>query len=95
MSSRTELVGWVNDLLQISYTKIEQLGGGGAFCQIIDSIYGACARAGLSGSHFVHDGCLPDKVAKFAHAGDVPMTRVKMNAKHEYEYIANFKSTLR
>ena len=23
--------------------------------------------------------------------GDVPMTRVKMNAKHEYEYIANFK----
>jgi hypothetical protein len=40
MSSRTELVGWVNDLLQISYTKIEQLGAGGAFCQIIDSIYG-------------------------------------------------------
>ena len=23
--------------------------------------------------------------------GDVPMTRVKMNAKHEYEFIANFK----
>jgi hypothetical protein len=22
---------------------------------------------------------------------DVPMTRVKMNAKHEYEFIANFK----
>lgn len=25
------------------------------------------------------------------YSGDVPMTRVKMNAKHEYEYIANFK----
>ena len=24
-------------------------------------------------------------------AGDVPMARVKMNAKHEYEFIANFK----
>ena len=24
-------------------------------------------------------------------AGDLPMTRVKMNAKHEYEFIANFK----
>jgi hypothetical protein len=24
-------------------------------------------------------------------SGDLPMTRVKMNAKHEYEYIANFK----
>lgn len=23
--------------------------------------------------------------------GDIPMVRVKMNAKHEYEYIANFK----
>lgn len=23
--------------------------------------------------------------------GDIPMTRVKMNAKHEYEFIANFK----
>lgn len=25
------------------------------------------------------------------YPGDVPMTRVKMNAKHEYEYIANLK----
>jgi hypothetical protein len=24
-------------------------------------------------------------------AGDVPMSKVKMKAKHEYEYIANFK----
>ncbi|EIN12196.1 hypothetical protein PUNSTDRAFT_96893 [Punctularia strigosozonata HHB-11173 SS5] len=62
MASRTELLGWLNDLLQINYTKVEQCGTGGAYCQVIDSIY-----------------------------GDVPMTRVKMNAKHEYEYIANFK----
>jgi hypothetical protein len=41
MASRTELLAWVNDLLQIGYTKIEQLGGGGAFCQIINTIYGA------------------------------------------------------
>ncbi|KAI0783494.1 microtubule binding protein [Abortiporus biennis] len=60
--SRTELVAWVNDLLQINYTKIEQCGTGGAYCQIMDSIY-----------------------------GNVPMARVKMNAKHEYEFIANFK----
>jgi len=47
--SRTELVQWVNELLQVNYTKIEQLGSGAAYCQIIDSIYGAycytCAAA--------------------------------------------------
>lgn len=60
--SRTELVQWVNDLLQINYTKIEQCGSGAAYCQIIDSIY-----------------------------GDVPMSRVKMNARLEYEYLVNYK----
>jgi RP/EB family microtubule-associated protein len=60
--SRTDLLAWLNDLLQINYTKIEQCGSGGAYCQILDSIY-----------------------------GDVPMTRVKMAAKHEYEYLANYK----
>ncbi|EMD39482.1 hypothetical protein CERSUDRAFT_45712 [Gelatoporia subvermispora B] len=60
--SRTELLAWLNDLLQVNYSKVEQCGTGGAYCQIMDSIF-----------------------------GDVPMARVKMNAKHEYEFIANFK----
>ncbi|KAF9365654.1 hypothetical protein BGX34_009085 [Mortierella sp. NVP85] len=38
--SRQELVAWVNELLQLNYTKVEQLGSGDAYCQIIDSIYG-------------------------------------------------------
>ncbi|ORX85282.1 EB1 domain protein [Basidiobolus meristosporus CBS 931.73] len=38
--SRAQLLAWVNDLLQLSYTKIEQLGTGAAYCQILDSIYG-------------------------------------------------------
>ncbi|KAK9766621.1 microtubule integrity protein mal3 [Basidiobolus ranarum] len=38
--SRIELLAWVNELLQLSYTKIEQLGKGAAYCQIVDSIYG-------------------------------------------------------
>ncbi|KAI1789941.1 microtubule binding protein [Ganoderma leucocontextum] len=60
--SRTELIAWLNELLQINYTKVEQCGTGAAYCQIMDSIF-----------------------------GDIPMVRVKMNAKHEYEFIANFK----
>ena len=42
--SRTELIGWVNELLQLNYTKVEQCGTGGAYCQIMDSIYGASTR---------------------------------------------------
>ncbi|RDB15272.1 Protein BIM1 [Hypsizygus marmoreus] len=61
-ASRTDLLAWLNDLLQINYTKVEQCGSGGAYCQVLDSIY-----------------------------GDLPMNRVKMNAKHEYEFVANFK----
>ncbi|CAG8453079.1 8876_t:CDS:2 [Ambispora gerdemannii] len=60
--SRTELLAWINDLLQINYTKIEQMGTGAAHCQIFDSIF-----------------------------GDVQMNKVKFVAKHEYEYVANFK----
>ncbi|CEG63924.1 Putative Protein BIM1 [Rhizopus microsporus] len=38
--SRTELLAWVNDLLQVNYTKVEQAGTGAAYCQIMDSIFG-------------------------------------------------------
>ncbi|KAL7414490.1 calponin homology domain-containing protein [Mrakia frigida] len=38
--SRTELLSWANDLLGLSYTKVEQFGTGAAHCQILDSIYG-------------------------------------------------------
>ncbi|KAI1318640.1 hypothetical protein EDD11_006141 [Mortierella claussenii] len=38
--SRGELIAWVNDLLGLNYTKVEQLGTGAAYVQIMDSIYG-------------------------------------------------------
>lgn len=39
-ASRTELLGWLNELLALNYTKVEQCGTGAAYAQIIDSIYG-------------------------------------------------------
>jgi len=39
-ASRQELLKWVNDLLQSDFTKVEQLGTGWAYCQILDSIFG-------------------------------------------------------
>lgn len=38
--SRSELLAWMNDLLHLGLTKIEQAGTGAPICQIIDSIYG-------------------------------------------------------
>jgi RP/EB family microtubule-associated protein len=40
--SRSDLLAWLNELLQLNYTKVEQCGTGGAYCQILDSIYGSC-----------------------------------------------------
>lgn len=60
--SRTELIQWVNELLSLSYTKVEQLGSGAAYAQIIDSIY-----------------------------LNVPLGKIKFDAKHDYEYINNYK----
>jgi RP/EB family microtubule-associated protein len=37
--SRGELLTWVNDLLNTNLTKIEQLGTGAIYCQLIDVLY--------------------------------------------------------
>ncbi|AEO69040.1 264ee372-139d-478e-bc06-9d35251f4d44 [Thermothielavioides terrestris] len=37
--SRQELVQWLNSLLQLNITKVEQCGTGAAFCQVYDSIF--------------------------------------------------------
>ncbi|KAK0551463.1 microtubule integrity protein mal3 [Tilletia horrida] len=60
--SRTELIQWLNELLGLHYTKVEQCGSGAAYCQIIDSIF-----------------------------GNVPLSKVRFDAKHEYEYVQNYK----
>lgn len=39
-ASRTELLSWLNELLALNYTKVEQCGTGAAYAQIIDTIYG-------------------------------------------------------
>lgn len=38
--SRTALVAWVNDILQLNVAKVDDLGTGAVYCQLIDSIYG-------------------------------------------------------
>ncbi|OTA98259.1 hypothetical protein M426DRAFT_17577 [Hypoxylon sp. CI-4A] len=37
--SRQELISWLNSLLQLNMTKVEQCGTGAALCQVFDSIF--------------------------------------------------------
>ena len=39
--------------------------------------------------HFLRRALQP--VQRFPVAGDIPLSRVKFTAKHEYEFLANFK----
>ncbi|CAG9330317.1 unnamed protein product [Blepharisma stoltei] len=36
---KTELLNWVNDLLQLNITRVEQMATGAAYCQIIDAVF--------------------------------------------------------
>ena len=58
--SRTELLAWLNDLLQVNYTKVEQCGTGGAYCQIMDSVFGQSFH-----SQFRRDGELVTEAGRF------------------------------
>ena len=62
--SRSEIVKWINTLLKLDVTAVEQTASGAVACQIIDAIY-------------------PNTVA---------MQKVNWNAKHEYEFVNNYKT---
>lgn len=38
-AGRSELLGWMNDLLQLDYKKVEQVSNGAALCQILDAAH--------------------------------------------------------
>ena len=60
---RGEILSWLNELLSLQLTKVEQCATGAVYCQIIDAIY----------------------------PGSFPLSKVKWNAKHDYEYVENYK----
>uniref|UniRef100_A0A672KSY5 Microtubule-associated protein, RP/EB family, member 3a n=1 Tax=Sinocyclocheilus grahami TaxID=75366 RepID=A0A672KSY5_SINGR len=40
--SRHDMLAWVNDSLQLTYTKIEQLCSGATYCQFMDMLFPGC-----------------------------------------------------
>ena len=61
--SRSEILDWINSLLDLQLTKVEQCASASVYCQIIDAIY----------------------------PGSFPFSKVKWGAKHEYEFVDNYK----
>ncbi|KAL3896258.1 MAG: hypothetical protein SGCHY_004185, partial [Lobulomycetales sp.] len=39
MENANELLTWLNALLALEYTSVQQCGSGAAFCQVLDSLY--------------------------------------------------------
>lgn len=60
---RKEILDWLNGLLQLNLSKIEDTASGAIACQLVDIVY----------------------------PGEVPMRKVKWNAKLEYEFVHNYK----
>ncbi|KAJ3114106.1 hypothetical protein HK100_001765 [Physocladia obscura] len=75
----------VNDLCQVNYTKIEQCGTGAVHCAIMDSIYRDVEFFVL----FFRSSLFRSVDKKISR--QVPLSKVRFNAKQEYEYVANFK----
>ncbi|XP_039610422.1 microtubule-associated protein RP/EB family member 2 isoform X1 [Polypterus senegalus] len=40
--SRHDIIAWVNDILCLAYTKVEQLSSGAAYCQFMDMLFPGC-----------------------------------------------------
>ncbi|XP_066575731.1 microtubule-associated protein RP/EB family member 2 isoform X1 [Amia ocellicauda] len=40
--SRHDITAWVNDILSLNYTKVEQLSSGAAYCQFMDMLFPGC-----------------------------------------------------
>uniref|UniRef100_A0A8V0XGT9 Microtubule-associated protein RP/EB family member 2 n=1 Tax=Gallus gallus TaxID=9031 RepID=A0A8V0XGT9_CHICK len=40
--SRHDIIAWVNDILALNYTKVEQLCSGAAYCQFMDMLFPGC-----------------------------------------------------
>lgn len=81
---RVELLNWLNDLLKLNYTKVEQTCSG----TLINSFHFEAQRTARLWTQFTP---VQIEFVMSLPTGTVPLQRVNFNAKQEYEYVNNFK----
>lgn len=84
--SRHDMLQWVNGSLESSFTKVEELCTGAAYCQFMDMLF--------PGTNSKLQACMHDKnwpLSCLATTGSVNLKKVKFQTKLEHEYIQNFK----
>ena len=76
------MLAWVNDSLQSQMGKIEEMGSGAAYCQLMDMLFPG---------EKIEEKALKLFVKTLQFAGVIQLKRVKFNSKQEHENINNFK----
>ena len=80
-----EMLAWVNGCLQSQMAKVEELGSGAAYCQLMDMLFPGEKGEDRGGK------CLGLITFNVQFAGVIQLKRVKFNSKQEHENINNFK----
>ncbi|XP_059837720.1 microtubule-associated protein RP/EB family member 3b isoform X1 [Hypanus sabinus] len=97
--SRHDMLAWVNDSLQLSYTKIEQLCSGTAYCQFMDMLFPGCIHlkkvkfhAKLEHEYIQHFKILQAAFKKMNVDKIIPVERlVKGKFQDNFEFVQWFK----
>ena len=76
------MLAWVNGSLQSQMGKIEELGSGAAYCQLMDMLFPG---------EKIEENALKPFIKTLQFAGVIQLKRVKFNSKQEHENINNFK----
>lgn len=76
------MLAWVNGSLQSQMGKIEEMGSGAAYCQLMDMLFPG---------EKIEEKALKLFIKTLQFAGVIQLKRVKFNSKQEHENINNFK----
>lgn len=97
--SRHDMLQWINDSLQLKYTKIEQLCSGAAYCQFMDMLFMDCVNlskvkfASNQEHEFITNWKILQKAFKAAGVDkQIPVERlVKGKFQDNFEFVQWFK----